>query len=267
AGVAVAHIHGGDRAEGIADEAMRHAITKLAHLHLPATEMSAARIRRMGERPDDVIVIGSPAIDGLSEIPPIDDDALEKYAGVRECPGALVLLHPAGRDDATEAAAARSVIDGVRHAGAGTVVALQPNHDAGRHAVLAELQAARDNGEVVAIVPNMPRALFVGLLKRMATHNGVLVGNSSAALIEAAAVPIAAVDVGPRQAGRERAGNVVHAADETAAAIAAAVQRAREMQLDGVHPYGDGVAGMRAAEAIAARDAQDAGMLRKRFVD
>lgn len=72
-GIHVAHIHGGDRAEGVADEAMRHAITKLAHMHLPATAQSAERICRMGEHAAQVHVVGSPAIDAIATIPAISD--------------------------------------------------------------------------------------------------------------------------------------------------------------------------------------------------
>src|SRR5205814_10141422 len=101
-GIAVAHIHGGDRAEGIADEAMRHAITKLAHLHLAATEQSAERIIRMGERPEHVLVIGSPAIDGLLAIPALADQRDEELGR----PGAVFLMHPVGRADEREESAA-----------------------------------------------------------------------------------------------------------------------------------------------------------------
>src|SRR5579862_4940815 len=89
-GFAVAHIHGGDRAEGIADEAMRHAITKLAHLHLPATEQSRDRVLRMGERPEHVMVMGSPAIDGLGEVPPLADGQFQELGS----PSTVMLLHP-----------------------------------------------------------------------------------------------------------------------------------------------------------------------------
>lgn len=61
-GIAISHIHGGDRAEGVADESMRHAITKLVHLHLPATKQLAERIIRMGEKPEYVHAVGSPAL-------------------------------------------------------------------------------------------------------------------------------------------------------------------------------------------------------------
>ena len=73
-GLPVAHLHGGDLAEGVADEAMRHAITKLAHIHFPATETSAARILRMGEPKNRVHVVGSPAIDGLNGIDAMSDE-------------------------------------------------------------------------------------------------------------------------------------------------------------------------------------------------
>ncbi|MBC7773036.1 MAG: UDP-N-acetylglucosamine 2-epimerase, partial [Pyrinomonadaceae bacterium] len=73
AGIRVAHIHGGDRAEGIADESMRHAITKLAHLHFTATAESALRVLRMGEPSETIHVVGSPAIDGIGDIAPMSD--------------------------------------------------------------------------------------------------------------------------------------------------------------------------------------------------
>ena len=97
-GFMLAHMHGGDRAEGIADEAMRHAITKLAHLHLPATQESADRIIAMGEHADGVHVVGSPAIDGLDAIPPLSD---EKYAALGSLE-IVFLMHPIGRADDAE---------------------------------------------------------------------------------------------------------------------------------------------------------------------
>ena len=91
-GRAVAHIHGGDRAEGVADEAMRHAITKLAHLHLAATEQSRERIVRMGERPEHVRCVGSPAIDALAAIRRWSPDA----AARTRRPGHGAALPPGG---------------------------------------------------------------------------------------------------------------------------------------------------------------------------
>lgn len=251
-GWTVAHIHGGDRAEGIADEAMRHAITKMAHLHLAATAASGERIVRMGERPEYVRVVGSPAVDDLRSIPVMTDAEFEALGS----PDTLVLMHPVGRSDEMEEAATGEVLAAV----AGRrLLALYPNFDAGRAGVLRALM-----GSGVRLVEHLPRPKFVGLLKRLA-GGGVMVGNSSSGLIEAAVLGVPVVDVGARQNGRERAGNVVHAESENAEAVRAAVARAIGLTPDAsAHPYGAGVAGELSAAALAAVDPREPKLVRKR---
>lgn len=254
-GWALAHIHGGDRAEGVADESMRHAITKLAHLHLAATETSADRIKRMGERAEHVRIVGSPAIDGLAEAPELGDEAFVDLGA----PTAVFLMHPIGLSNEAEEAAASAVLsalDGER------VLALLPNLDPGRQGVVRAIRAW-ESAEGGRVVEHLPRDAFVGLLKRLAkAGTGVLVGNSSAGLIECAAIGLPALDIGPRQGGRERAGNVV-GAQATESSVRAAVVKARALE-PGEHPYGDGRSGERIASALSAVDPNDAGLTRKR---
>jgi len=267
-GWALAHIHGGDRAEGIADEAMRHAITKLAHLHFPATEQSRERIVRMGESLEFVFNVGSPAIDELGAISAMSDAEYEKLGA----PRTVFLLHPSGRDATTEGALAARVLAML---GAG-VLALHPNHDAGRDGILAAIQAwtkgvGKTDEAGRCAVEHLPRDRFVGLLKRLATvmtpHRGVLIGNSSAGLIEAAALGVPVVDIGRRQAGRERPRSVFGELDESTEAIRAALAGARAMRAIGggvvEHPYGDGRASERIADVLSRTDAHAAGLLRK----
>ncbi|MCC5785786.1 MAG: UDP-N-acetylglucosamine 2-epimerase (hydrolyzing) [Phycisphaerales bacterium] len=254
-GRALAHIHGGDRAEGVADEAMRHAITKLAHLHLAATEASAQRIIKMGEKPELVRVIGSPAVDGLGGIEPLSDTEFKSLGE----PEALVLMHPIGRHPEEEEHAGSAVFEAL---GGKRVLALWPNFDPGRQGTLRAIHQAG-----VKSREHLPRVVFVGLLKKLAGAGGLLVGNSSAALIEAAAVGLPAVDVGQRQAGRERAGNVVHAERETPDAIREAVDAALQLDRSSfTHPYGEGDAGKRAAESLASVDPRSPALIRKRCV-
>lgn len=257
-GIALAHIHGGDRAEGVADEAMRHAVTKLAHLHLAATEQSAGRIRRMGERPDCVHVVGSPAIDGLDQIRALPD-ARWRELGQPEC---VVLFHPVGRPPAEEERAARAILgalDGRR------VLAFHPNVDPGRDGILRAIEAAASDS--VRAVSHLPRDEFVGLLKRLADTGGLIVGNSSGALIEAAALRVPAVDIGRRNEGRERGGNAVRADDETTPAVRAALDRARSIDRAAIsHPFGNGRAGARIADVLAHVDPGDSRLLCKRRV-
>lgn len=257
-GFALAHIHGGDRAEGVADEAMRHAITKLAHLHLAATETSAERIRRMGEKPDSVVVIGSPAVDGLAAIPPMDDAAYTALGS----PKAVVLFHPVGRTDEAEEHATHAVLEGAAAAvGADRTLALHPNLDPGRKGVM---RAILDAPSGVRTEPHLERSRFVALLKRVAAEGGALVGNSSAGLIEAAAIGCPSVDIGDRQNGRERCEALTVHAPEQADAVRAAYERITVARpTNAAHPFGDGRAGVRAARTLAERDPHAAGLLRK----
>lgn len=259
-GIALAHIHGGDRAEGIADEAMRHAITKLAHVHFAATEQSAARIIHMGESSHRVFNVGSPAIDGLADVAPM---TVAEFAHHGE-PDALFLLHPSGVGEAEEREIIGEALAGIEASGARPLL-FAPNHDAGREIVMEELhRASRSNGW--RIVEHLPRGRFLALLARLAADpRGVMVGNSSAALIEAAALRLPAVNIGPRQAGRERAGNAIDASGIKADAVALAIRDAREIQRQTMtHPYGSGNAGEQVASLLAEIDPRETGLLRKR---
>lgn len=257
-GIPVAHIHGGDRAEGVADESLRHAITKLAHMHLAATPESAQRIIKMGERPDAVHIVGSPAIDGLDAIPAMSEADAETYGD----PDTILLLHPVGRPAEHEEATAANAIEAL----AGRrVLALDPNLDPGRDGIARALDASSFRR-----VAHLDRATFVSLLKRLAApgeggRGGLIVGNSSAALIECAALKLPAVNIGPRQAGRERPSNVIDAASESAHDVREAMARALALPRESIaHPYGDGHAGPRIAALLAAAPETGERLLRKR---
>lgn len=260
AGYALAHVHGGDRAEGIADEAMRHAISKLAHLHLAATAQSAERLERMGEVRERIHIVGSPAMDGLEAMPPLDAEALIETSRPPVRAGdltAVYLMHPVGRPAETEEAATAEVLRGLSDE---RPLLLHPNFDAGREGVLRALSATS-----MPRAAHLSRESFIGLLRLLAARRGVLVGNSSAALIEAAALHVPVVDIGPRQSGRERCANVVHIDHERAADVRAAIARARDLDLRSLdHPYGNGRTGPRVAALLASTNPHQPGMLRKR---
>lgn len=257
----LAHVHGGDRAEGIADEAMRHAISKLAHLHFAASRESGERLVRMGEQPHRVHVVGSPAIDDLAAIPAMEPDEFEGLGA----PSVVVLMHPVGRDDDAEETDMTALLAGL----AGErVLALPPNLDPGRGGIVRAMEAwapAHREAQHRAgafIGTHMPRPRFVGMLKALQARGGVLVGNSSAGLIEAAALRLPVVNLGGRQHGRERAGNAVQVDTPGAGAIGAGLEAARGIARSAItHPFGDGRAGARIAELLAG--AEVAGLRRK----
>ncbi len=266
AGLAVCHIHGGDRAEGIADEAMRHAITKLAHLHCAATTQSASRIVRMGERPASVHITGSPAIDGLAKIKPMPVDEWLALG----LPQAVFLMHPSGANDRSQQRAATGVLAAWAKAvpGRSTLLVLEPNHDAGRAGIAAALAAFTRHAACGPCLAHLPRERFVSLLKRLreSSPRGMLIGNSSAGLIECAAIGLPAVNIGPRQSGRERAENAVDVLAATPGAMARAIRTAtrRAVSLRPAALFGSGRAGPRIALLLASTDPHSAALLRKR---
>jgi UDP-N-acetylglucosamine 2-epimerase len=126
---------------------------------------------------------------------------------------------------------------------------------------MAAVNAAPD----VHVQSHLRRDEFVGVLKRLANGGGVLVGNSSAALIEAAALKLAAVDIGTRQNGRERCGNVIHVDQEYADAVRLAVAKASQLDLSNLsHPYGHGTSGVKIASILSEVNPAEPGFQRKR---
>ncbi len=236
-GYTLAHIHGGDRAEGVADEAMRHAITKLSHIHFPATEESATRIRQMGELEKSIHLVGSPAVDGVNDIAPIN---AEDYAELGS-PRTIFLMHGTGAVADADYIAAKHVLEACMSLG--PVLVLAPNTDPGGTQIRRAIEEC--TGEI-HITEHLPRHIFVSALRRV----DALVGNSSAGLIEAAIVGCPAVNVGPRQNGRERAGNVIDVADANEMDLRTVIGRVAAVSRNSDHPYGNGHSGERIAEVL-----------------
>lgn len=219
-GRVLAHIHGGDVAPGDFDDSLRHAISKLAHLHFAATHGAARRLRRMGEEPWRVHTVGAPGLDRLRELL-----AERRAAGAGERvepPFALIVQHAYGRPQRVEQRVAASILDAVRDAGLRRVV-VYPNSDRGCAGVVRAIEshARRSPPGEVELHRSLPRDEF---LRRLILARA-LVGNSSAGIIEAPFAGTPSVDVGQRQAGRERGGPSVVRCDETDGAIRAALRR------------------------------------------
>jgi UDP-hydrolysing UDP-N-acetyl-D-glucosamine 2-epimerase len=237
----VVHLHGGDRAEGVSDEAMRHAISALAHLHLAATEESGARLVRMGEDPATVHVVGSPAVDGLDAILPLDDEAFARLGS----PRTIVLHHGCGLDASVEAAWIDAAVEA--SAACGSTLVLSPNADPGSETVRVRIDEVATSDPRITRCDHLPRETFVGLLRRV----DAIVGNSSAGLIEAAILGCPAVNLGPRQGGRERPASVIDVERPDAATIRTAIERASQASRATTHPYGGPGVGARIAAHLA----------------
>jgi UDP-hydrolysing UDP-N-acetyl-D-glucosamine 2-epimerase len=259
---AVAHVHGGDRALGQVDDALRHAITKLAHVHFPATRESARRIRRLGEDAWRIHAVGAPGIDGITDAAaPWDDVAAEFGRVLQPRRYALLVYHPATHDDAGEGRAAGIVLRSTLEAGFDSVVVVAPNNDPGAAGILRRWDHIPGNHPRLTVRKDLPRSLFLALMRDAA----VLVGNSSSGIIEAASFGTPVVDVGPRQAGRERGGNVVNVPLQNSRvreALAAVWRGGRPIRFRGRNVYGGQGAGEKIASILASLSVDDR-LLRK----
>lgn len=242
-GTFLAHIHGGDVAAGDADNLQRDSITKMAHIHLAATKKSATRIRRMGEASEHIHVVGAP---GLDELLPY---AQSRPNGAGDI--TLVVQHSCGRDIETEKQVMGSILRSVRGLPGETMV-ICPNSDRGHRGVLAAIddeQRSRNGQSSMRVMKSVPRSTYLETL----AGARMIVGNSSSGIIEAPALGVPSVNVGDRQAGRERGGDTVVDASEgyrsirTAVSEAAVLKRRRRP----ITLYGAGGVGERIADILS----------------
>ncbi len=261
--IPLAHIAGGDTTEGAFDESMRHAITKMAHVHFVTNELSARRVRQLGEDPAQVHVVGSPGLDHLRRRPLLDRPALEAALGSplgRR--NLLVTFHPvtlepdAGGAQFDELLAALDTLDGET-----MLWFTRANADTGGRALSAALDAwSAARTSRVRVFASLGQLRYLSLMDQV----DAVVGNSSSGLYEAPSLQVAAVDIGDRQLGRLAAASVIHCPPERQA-IAAAIGRAVALDCRSVvNPYGDGDSARRIVDVMRRLPAA-ATLLKKRF--
>ena len=251
--IPLAHTQGGE-VTGNIDESVRHAVTKLAHLHFPATPQAADFLVRMGEDPAAVHMTGCPAIDLLENLPgQLPPDFLDRYGGVGtrlDLTEAylVVLQHPVTSEYGQGFDQIRETLEAISRIQMQTVW-LWPNVDAGSDDVSKGLRMFREREEPDYI--HFYRNFSVEDYACLINHAACVVGNSSSALREGAFLGVPAVNIGSRQSGREHAENVVHAeynAQEIEDAIRAQLTHGRHSPSK---LFGDGGAGQRIARILA----------------
>lgn len=253
-GIPVAHIGGGDHADdGNIDNAVRHAVTKLAYLHLTTTPRSAERVIRLGEEPWRVHIVGAPGLDRLLTTEAISQEALRDYLAfdVTEGPIAVVIQHSISTEIREAGWQMRTTLEAIAELGIRALVGY-PNSDAGSHQIIEVLNEFAARYPLIRAYKNLPRPVFVNLLRSA----NVLVGNSSCGIIEAPLLKLPAVNIGKRQVGREHAENVIfvqHKVGQIQEAIRKALydQEFKARVQICQNPYGDGRAGERIANILA----------------
>jgi len=254
--ITVAHTQGGE-VTGSIDESVRHAITKLSHLHMVATEKSRDRVIRMGEEPSKVFNTGCPAIDAIAHIDmSLPDGFLESYGGVglsidQTKPYIVVLQHPVTTEFGFGLQQINETLDAVKKIGMQTVW-LWPNVDAGSDHISKGLRMFRENHRDFPI--HFFRNFEVEDYARLIDNCVCLVGNSSSGIREGSFLGTPVVNIGSRQNNRERGNNVIgvtYSADEISKAISTQIEH-------GKYPreklFGDGQSGEKIADLLATEE-------------
>jgi UDP-hydrolysing UDP-N-acetyl-D-glucosamine 2-epimerase len=251
--ICLAHTQGGE-VTGSIDESVRHAITKLAHIHFPATEKAAENVIRMGENPSSVIMTGCPAMDVLPKLDlTLPDDIFERYKGVGRVldsakPYIVVLQHPVTTEYGKGFDQINETLKAVMALNMQTAW-LWPNVDAGSDDVSKGLRMYRERHNPEKL--HFYRNFSVEDYARLINSASCLIGNSSSALREGSFLGVPAVNIGTRQGGREHGENVIHAG-YNASEIESAIRKQLACGKYAPSPiFGDGNAGSRIAEALS----------------
>lgn len=248
--IPVAHVHGGDISSTI-DEFARHAITKLSHIHFPATKNAAKRIIEMGEESWRVSVVGAPGLDYILHGRLYSKAQIEMAYSINFTqPLILVLQHPVTLEIQDAQIQMRETMEALRELRYQTIV-LYPNADAGGKKMILIIEQYR-RYPFVRIYKSVPYRDYISLMK-FAT---VMVGNSSSGIVEAPSFHLPVVNIGTRQAGRERAGNTIEV-DYRKKDIQKAIRKTlfdtkfRKKLRSCRSPYGSGTAGYKIASILS----------------
>lgn len=197
--IPVAHIQGGE-VTGTIDESIRHAMSKFAHIHFPATEDARDRLIRLGENPKYIFNVGCPSIDTIKQTPFIDKKILEeKFQVDFSKPVVLLIQHPVTTESSDSQMQILNTISAIKSLGVQALVAL-PNNDAGSSEIINEIKKSG-----LSWYPSLSTKEFVNVYRNV----WAIIGNSSSGIHESSTFGIPAVNIGTRQQDRERAENVI----------------------------------------------------------
>ena len=264
--IPLAHIHGGELTQGAIDDALRHGITKMAHLHFTATEEYAARVKQMGEESWRVVPAGAPALDKIRTMKLLDKKELEKQFGLDlKVPPLLATYHPVTLQyEQTEWQVAEwlKALESFDL----PIIFTSPNADTSNRIVRQMIEAFVKTDSRATWVSDFGPIGYFSMMAR----SRAMVGNSSSGLIEAPSFELPVVNIGIRQEGRVRAQNVIdvgYSFEEIRKGIQKAISPEFKLGLKGMkNPYGNGNASEKIVKVLKEIDL-DQKLILKKFLD
>jgi GDP/UDP-N,N'-diacetylbacillosamine 2-epimerase (hydrolysing) len=264
--IPVGHLHGGESTEGAFDEAIRHSITKMSHLHFVATEEYRKRVIQLGENPDRVFLVGGLGIDSIKKLPLLDRPALETALGFELGPkNLLVTFHPVTLENAISTQQMVELFAALRMLEDTHLIFTMPNADTDGRVLMDMVK------QFVSDYPNSKAFTSLGQLKYLSTIRYVdgVVGNSSSGLLEAPSFAKGTINIGDRQQGRLKADSVIDCSPDRKS-IFSAIQRLYTSNFQSMlktvrNPYGEGGASEKIVQVL--KDYKLESILKKSFYD
>lgn len=266
AGIPVAHLHGGETTEGAFDEAIRHSITKMSHLHFVAAEDYRRRVIQLGEHPERVFLVGGLGIDVIKETTLLDREALEASLDFKLGPkNLLITFHPVTLEGASSRQQMSELLTALGELTDTNLIFTKPNADTGGRELAAMVDA------FVACHGNARVYASLGQLRYLSCMRYVdgVVGNSSSGLAEAPSMGIGTINIGDRQKGRLSASSVINCrptVDSIRGALDTLYDSSfRSNLVQTINPYGNGGASKKIVEVLSTLSIDD--LLKKSFYD
>ena len=264
--IPVAHLHGGEATEGLIDEAIRHSITKMSHLHFVAAAEYRQRVIQLGEQPDRVFLVGGLGIDNINSLKLLDRAALEASLNFKLGPkNLLITFHPVTLETATATEQMSELLAALAELDNTQLIFTMPNADTDGRVMISMVE------EFVAQHTNACAYKSLGQLRYLScvSHVDGVIGNSSSGLAEVPRFKKGTINIGDRQRGRLQAASVINC-DPTRQSIAAAVKQLYsinfQMSLSKIrNPYGEGGASEKILQIIKSVGVGD--LLKKHFYD
>jgi GDP/UDP-N,N'-diacetylbacillosamine 2-epimerase (hydrolysing) len=264
--IPIAHIHGGETTEGAFDEAIRHSITKMSHLHFVAAEEYRRRVIQLGEQPERVFLVGGLGIDAIQNVKILGREELEESIGFKFGKKSLLItFHPVTLEGNSSISQMNILLAALDELYDTNIIFTMPNADTGSHELTELIKLYAESRPNVCVFKSLGQQRYLSCMKYV---DGV-VGNSSSGLLEAPYMQIGTIDIGDRQKGRLAADSVIRCKSELNSIRKALKnlynQKYRATLINTINPYGNGGASKKIVDVIRKHPLD--GLLKKSFND
>ena len=264
--IPVAHLHGGETTEGAFDEAFRHSITKMSHLHFVATDEYRSRVIQLGENPKNVYLVGGVGIDSIKNLPLLSREELEAQLGIKfGAKSLLITFHPVTLDAESPEHQMKELLAALSHLNDTTLIFTIPNADTGGHVLIRMIEEFVGQNENAKVFTSLGQLKYLSCISYV---DGV-VGNSSSGITEVPTFKKGTINVGDRQLGRIQAASVINCEpkeNDIKRAIKTLYSPEFKSNLAATeNPYGEGGASARVVKTL--KEFSLEGIIKKTFHD